>query len=56
MDMGLCLNGVRDDQVSVFNTAIFPDAMLIIGGEDNKFTIKDVVVLTRDIPKMNVFK
>jgi hypothetical protein len=31
MDMGLSLNGIRDDQVSVQSTALFPEAVLTIG-------------------------
>ena len=31
MDIGLCLNGVRDDQLSVSNTVLFPDAFLVFG-------------------------
>ena len=31
MDMGLCLNGVRDDQVSVSRSVLLPEAVLIFG-------------------------
>lgn len=31
MDMGLILNGVRDDQVSVSRSVLLPDAVLIFG-------------------------
>jgi hypothetical protein len=64
MDLGLCLNGIRDDQVSVQSTALFPEAVLTIGTlideKTNKsvsslYSIKDAVLITQKLNNVNIF-
>ncbi|KAM3131178.1 hypothetical protein pb186bvf_016758 [Paramecium bursaria] len=57
MDMGLSLNGIRDDQVSISSTLLFPEAELVFGRFSNHETqLKDALVITQNITTTNVFK
>ncbi|CAD8121377.1 unnamed protein product [Paramecium sonneborni] len=57
MDMGLCLNGVRDDQVSISTSLIFPEAQLSFGKyTTHHLVLKDCLVITENLQRMNIFK
>ncbi|CAK82754.1 unnamed protein product (macronuclear) [Paramecium tetraurelia] len=57
MDMGLCLNGVRDDQVSISTSLIFPEAQLSFGQyTTHHLVLKDCLVITENLQRINIFK
>ncbi|CAD8157775.1 unnamed protein product [Paramecium octaurelia] len=57
MDMGLCLNGVRDDQVSISTSLIFPEAQLSFGQyTTHHLVLKDCLVITENLYRINIFK
>ncbi|CAD8213409.1 unnamed protein product [Paramecium octaurelia] len=57
MDMGLCLNGVRDDQVSISTSLIFPEAQLSFGKyTTHHLVLKDCLVITENLQRINIFK
>ncbi|CAD8075921.1 unnamed protein product [Paramecium primaurelia] len=57
MDMCLCLNGIRDDQVSISNSVIFPEAQLQFEKyTTNHLVIKDCLVIIENFQRINIFK
>jgi hypothetical protein len=46
--MGIYLNSIRDDSVSISKSTMFPQATLTIGEADRKtaYSIRDAVILT----------
>lgn len=48
LDMGLHVNGVRDDSVSISKSTMFPEATLTIGCLEHQsvYCIKDAILLT----------